>query len=334
MKRSTRILSILLIVAALVGVLAVCSSAASDDVKTGIGIVKASALRLRAEPNTSSTIKATAYRNDYVVIVSKTGEWYEVVYNLRTGYMHGSYLTVKERENVELGNVKVNCYLANVRSKPNTNSSIVAQASSGASLYTIGFNCGWYKVIYDGKTGYIRSDLAELSEIPYDNTGSSTSPKYFHEGDPIRGSSSSGSGSSGSSSGSSNSGSSSTSAGQAIANKAKQYIGVPYVWGGSSPSGFDCSGFTQYVMRACGYSINRTATAQLSNGYTVGRSELKPGDLVFFERTYNVDAPVSHVGIYVGNDHFIHSCNSGVAIASLNSEYYASRYVTARRIAG
>ena len=114
-----------------------------------------------------------------------------------------------------------------------------------------------------------------------------------------------------------------------------EYLGVPYVWGGSSPSGFDCSGFTQYVMRACGYSIYRTATDQLENGYAVSYSDLQPGDLVFFERTYNTDAPASHVGIYVGGGEFIHAGGSYVKISSLSSDYYASRAVlprAARRI--
>lgn len=100
--------------------------------------------------------------------------------------------------------------------------------------------------------------------------------------------------------------------------------------GGSSPSGFDCSGFTQYVMRACGYSIYRTATDQLENGYAVSYSDLQPGDLVFFERTYNTDAPASHVGIYVGGRRVLHAGGSYVKISSLSSDYYASRYVGAR----
>ncbi len=318
-----RILSIILIVATLISVMALTASA-SDEVKTAIGIVDASALRLREKATTASSTIGTAYRDDYVVVLSAEGDWYKVIYNLRVGYMHSDYLIVKEKENVELGYGEINCSLVNMRSKPNTSSSIVDQLAGGEDAYIIGFNCGWYKVKYDGQTGYIRSDLLDLTEIPYENTGSSNSPKYFKGGDPIGGGNSGGSGNSG------NSGN--TSAGQAIVNKAKQYLGVPYVWGGSSPSGFDCSGFTQYVMRACGYSINRTATAQLSNGTSVSYSNLQPGDLVFFERTYNTDAPASHVGIYVGDGQFIHAGSSCVTISSLSSDYYASRYVGARRI--
>lgn len=317
--------------ATLLGAFAMSASASEDEMMTGIGIVKASALRLRTSDTTSSSILDVAYRGDYVVVVGKVGDWYEVVYNLQTGFMHSEYLTIKPRENVELGEVSVNSSLVNLRSRPTTASSIVLQAVKGAKLYTIGFNSGWYKVLYKGYTAYVRSDLADLTEIPYDNTGSTTAPKYFHNGDPIG---NSGSGSSGSgSSGSGNSGSS-ASAGEIIVAKAKQYLGVPYVWGGTSPSGFDCSGFTQYVFAACGYTINRTATWQLENGYAVSRSELKAGDLVFFEGTYTVDAPVSHVGIYIGNGDFIHSSNSGVSIDSLNSNYYNNHYACARRVVG
>ena len=266
--------------------------------------------------------------------------------------MHSDYLTVKERENVELGYGEVNTYLVNLRSGPTTSSEILDQLAEGEDAYIIGFNCGWYKVQYNGSTGYIRSDLVDLTEIPYENTGSSSSPKYFAGGDPISSSSYESSeryeaepetsesyeqesepeSSESYESESSGNASSSYSAGEAIVAKAKEYLGVPYVWGGSSPSGFDCSGFTQYVMRACGYSIYRTATDQLENGYAVSYSDLQPGDLVFFERTYNTDAPASHVGIYVGGGEFIHAGGSYVKISSLSSDYYASRYVGARRI--
>ena len=306
--------------------LALLCSVQAIELKTGIGIVETNGLRLRAKPSTEADILDNASYGDNVVIIRESGDFYLVDYNLQIGYMAKGYVTFKERENVELGEIKVNSSLVNLRSRPTTASSIALQASKGAMLYSIGFNCGWYKVIYKGVTAYIRSDLADLTEIPYDNTGSTTDPKYFHNGDPIG---SSGSGNSGSG----NSGST-TSAGEAIVGKAKQYLGVPYVWGGTSPSGFDCSGFTQYVFAACGYTINRTATWQLENGYAVSRSELKAGDLVFFEGTYTVDAPVSHVGIYIGGGDFIHSSNSGVSIDSLDSNYYNNHYACARRVVG
>lgn len=115
-----------------------------------------------------------------------------------------------------------------------------------------------------------------------------------------------------------------------LLNYAYQFLGTPYVWGGTTPAGFDCSGFVQYIFAGCGYEIYRTATAQMDNGTPVPQSDLKPGDLIFFERTYNTDG-ASHVGIYIGDSEFIH-CAGSVKITSLEEEYYSSRYYGAVRI--
>jgi cell wall-associated NlpC family hydrolase len=118
---------------------------------------------------------------------------------------------------------------------------------------------------------------------------------------------------------------SSTLGGQAVA-IAEQYLGVPYVWGGASPSGFDCSGLVMYVYGRLGVSLPHNAAAQYSVGTPVPRDALEPGDLVFFDG-------LGHVGIYVGGGSFIHAPHTGtvVQISSL-SGWYSSGYVGARRI--
>ena len=112
---------------------------------------------------------------------------------------------------------------------------------------------------------------------------------------------------------------------------AKGYLGVPYVWGGTSPSGFDCSGFTHYVMLKNEIAIPRTAADQYKKGTSVSKSSLKPGDFVFFE-TYKAGA--SHVGIYLGNDQFIHASTSAgkIIISNLSNSYYSSHYIGAKRM--
>lgn len=111
---------------------------------------------------------------------------------------------------------------------------------------------------------------------------------------------------------------------------AAKFLGTPYVWGGTSPSpGFDCSGYTQYVFRNAGISLSRTSEQQFNNGVSVSRSDLRPGDLVFFH-TYSSGA--SHVGIYVGNNTMINSSNGGVSYEDMTNSYWAPRYLGARRV--
>jgi peptidoglycan DL-endopeptidase CwlO len=109
---------------------------------------------------------------------------------------------------------------------------------------------------------------------------------------------------------------------------AMRYLGVPYVWGGSSPSGFDCSGLVAYVYAQVGVSLPHYTGAQWNVGVPVSRSDLQPGDLVFFDG-------LGHVGIYIGGNSFIHAPHTGdvVRISSI-SGWYADTYVGARRITG
>lgn len=116
----------------------------------------------------------------------------------------------------------------------------------------------------------------------------------------------------------------------AVIATAKSYMGVPYVWGGVTPSGFDCSGFTQYVLKQNGISIPRVTSDQFGAGASVSKSNLRVGDLVFFT-TYKPGP--SHVGFYMGGGKFIHASSSkGVTVSSLDSTYYSSRYIGARRV--
>lgn len=118
--------------------------------------------------------------------------------------------------------------------------------------------------------------------------------------------------------------------GAAIVKSAQKYMGVPYVWGGTTPDGWDCSGYTQYVMKENGISIPRTAAEQFSKGIAVEKANLQVGDMVFFT-TYKPGA--SHVGFYMGDGKFIHASSAAkeVAINSLSEDYYTQRYIGARR---
>lgn len=118
--------------------------------------------------------------------------------------------------------------------------------------------------------------------------------------------------------------------GTAIIATTKTFMGVPYVWGGETTSGFDCSSFTQYVMKQNGITLPRTAAEQYEVGTPVDKANLQIGDLVFFT-TYKPGA--SHVGFYMGNQQFIHESSAAkqVTINSLNEAFYTDHYIGARR---
>ena len=271
----------------------------------GVGTVNADALRLRESADTNSTILATAPKGATVVVLEDAGNnWYKVDYNTVEGYMSGEYLTIAEKADVTIGYGVVNTdgSVLNVRSGPGTGYGKVTSLSNGTVVNIVGIDSGWYKITYNGATGYVSSDYMLTAKDSAGSRGDSTVTAA------------------------------SSSLGQQVVDYAKQFLGCPYVYGGNGPSSFDCSGFTKYIYQHFGYTLNRTATDQLSNGVSISRSELQPGDLVFFK--YNTSKPVSHVGIYIGNNQFIHaSTNSyAVQIDSMASGHYNNVFVYARRI--
>jgi len=112
-----------------------------------------------------------------------------------------------------------------------------------------------------------------------------------------------------------------------LVRSALSFVGTPYVWGGASPSGFDCSGFIWYIYKQAGISIPRTADVQFAAGRDV-TSDPQPGDLVFFQ-TYDYGA--SHVGLYLGNGQFLNAIGANVHVDSFATDYFRSRYIGARR---
>ena len=170
--RVRKVITLFLLLALFIGTMPVSASADGDTVY-GIGTVNASSLRLRSEPNTSSRILCSAPRNDLVVVISKTGNWYKVNYNLLTGYMHEDYLSVQTTQDAGLGYGVVEGSHVNLRLGPSTSYGRVAMASKGEKCQILGVNEGWYKVLYNGSSCYIRSDYLRLAEIPSGNHTSS-----------------------------------------------------------------------------------------------------------------------------------------------------------------
>ena len=291
----------------------------------GAGFVTASGgLRLRAQATTNSAILDTAQRNEVVVVLSKDGDWYKVNYNLQEGYMHSDYVSVLTRENAELGYGQ---FLENskVYTAVDPTSKVLDTANKDEKAYIIGVNTGWYKVIFKDVIGYVPSNVLKLTEVPYENHDSENYPRFFRLGK---------------STGLAPSADAlkeevliPSTDGEKIVATAKKYLGVPYVWGGASPSGFDCSGLVYYVFKVNGYSMYRTPEDQYRQGTYVSRNNLQPGDVVFFYNTVP-GTGISHVGIYIGDGQFIHSPNSRsvVSIARLDNTYWNQHYYGARRM--
>jgi len=119
-----------------------------------------------------------------------------------------------------------------------------------------------------------------------------------------------------------------------IVNNAKKYLGGRYVWGGTNPNGFDCSGYVKYLYEQQGVQLPRTAYEQSKVGKLVKKNELKKGDLLFFLTDKKRHLPITHVGMYIGNDKFIHAASrkKGIIISSFSKSKYSKYFVKAKRI--
>ena len=196
----------------------------------------------------------------------------------------------------------------NVRSGPSTSYASYVKVNYGDTVTALSLADGWYQISYpsaESGVAYISADYISLT-VPATRADATVS--Y------------------GAAAG--------NSAGARVVQIAEQYLGIPYVYGGSTPAGFDCSGFTSYVFKQMGYNLYRSSYQQINNGIPVSKSELLPGDLLLFKK--QGASRIHHVGIYVGDGMMIHSPQTGDVIkyTSIVSGYYNNCYYAARRIIG
>lgn len=246
-----------------------------------------------------------------------------------------------------------------LRAEPSTSASVVTTLDKSVAVAILDDSVdGWYKIAYNGSTGYVSADYLNVDQ---DNVFT-TYGRVNSDGVNVRSDASTDSsvlatieedaivtvnglvdgwydvtceyGTEGYIRSDFLDLTESSSSNSDIAATAKQYLGTGYVYGGASPRGFDCSGFTTYVYSQHGYSLPHSATSQWQSGlgtrvYSI--SELQPGDLVFFnDPSRNAGKACSHAGIYTGDGQFIHSSSSrsgGVIVSSLTSGYYNTYFV-------
>ena len=227
-----------------------------------------------------------------------------------------------------------------VRKGPSTSTEAINGLSKNDKVDIIGETDGWYQIKLKGEVGYVSAkyisdtkvtettsrsgstirnaeEQEKTEEVEETNTETEETEETEETDETDTNTVSSSTGISGAE----------------VVEYAKQYLGCKYVAGGASPTtGFDCSGFTTYVYKHFGISLNRSSRDQIKNGVAVSKNNLQPGDILIFNGSSNTS--IGHVGIYVGGNDFIHAANSreGVIITSLSSSYYQKRYVGARRV--
>ena len=281
------------------------------------GVITGSVVNLRAAPDTSSGVIVQLSQGTEVEITGVRSSWYAVTSGGVSGYVHPDYVSIAGESQVSAGEDEatpaepsepvsggetrvgvVTGSVVNVRSGAGTSASVVTRLGRGTEVTVTGESGGWYAVSYGGYSGYISGEYLRVG------TPASSSDEIVQLGEQI-------------------------------VEFAKQYIGTQYAYGGSSPeTGFDCSGFVYYVFGQFGHALSHGASSQMQEVDVVSKSELIAGDLVFFN---NGSASLaSHVGIYIGNNQFIHATSPGnpVSIDSMTDGYYGKYYVGSGRVIG
>lgn len=310
------------------------------------GTVNTSALNIRSGPGTDYNKIDKAYKGNVLQILEKSNGWYKVkLANGNIGWGSGQYIDIKSQE-VPLspapmkgnkGKIIANPRL-NIRSGPNTSYPIKAKASYGEVVELIEKSNGWYKIKRtDGTIGWGSGDYIVNITNTSDNSSNNNSNDNQNSNN--------------NSNNNSNQGNTNGNSGgvvkppvnietpqtnrDAVVNLSYDLIGTPYGWGGNGPDSFDCSGFTRYVYsNAEGKNIPRVSKEQASYGVEVNRENFLPGDLVYFDT--DGDGIINHVGIYVGNNEFIHASGTPtnpdtVKKENLGTQYWTKVLVGARR---
>ncbi|WP_002144819.1 C40 family peptidase [Bacillus cereus] len=284
----------------------------------GTYVVNATSLRVRTGPAAYHSVIGGVLNGTTLNVVGSENGWFKVNYQGKTGYVSSEFVKFvkggtatpeqpKQPDQGAIGDYYINASALNVRSGEGTNYRIIGALPQGQKVQVISENSGWSKINYNGQTGYIGTRF--LSKTPVggavDNKPNENQNNNQNNNNNNNNTNNSGDSSS-------------------LLAYAKSMQGVPYVWGGTSANGVDCSGYIYHVFKKFGHNISRQSVA----GYWSSlpqTSSPQPGDLIYFKDTYK--AGPSHMGIYLGGGSFIQSGDKGVAIASLSNSYWKSHFL-------
>ena len=302
----------------------------NNETNTATRIVKENT-KLKIVPTINATDIIEVKQNEEVTIIETIGDWVCIETGATKGWIRADKLmTVEEKaaidaeakaaeeaakkEEEEKKSAKTmyaNSATVNVRKEASKEAEIVEQIKLNTEVNVLSEENGWSKITVNGKEGYIASNLLsdKKTQETVTSRGSTTTRKKEEKAETTT----------------------TPGKGSTVVETAKKYIGYKYVYGASGPNSFDCSGFTSYIFKLHGVSLNRTAKGQYSNGTAVSRSNLQPGDLIMFGPSAS---KINHVGIYIGGGSIVHAANPsrGVTIDTINSGYYNNNYVGARRV--
>lgn len=287
-------------------------------------------------PLINSLVIKTVESESEIEVVSEINGWSYIKLGTVTGWVRTENIETKEVEQntsnpennnnsstQKIGYISGNS--VNFRKTPNTSGEIITKLTRNTKITVIAEGDGWAEVEYNGNRGYVSTDYISDAELqttsrssrPEANTAKTetkktTTPavaKTASQEPKVTGSFT----------------------GADVVAYAKKYLGCKYVYGGSSPSGFDCSGFTSYVYSHFGVSLSRTSSGQASNGKKVSKGDLQVGDIVCFSSS-SKSKKIGHVGIYIGGGKFIHAANSRKGVITSNVTGGGYYFVTASRV--
>jgi cell wall-associated NlpC family hydrolase len=298
------------------------------------GIVTGKYVNIRNAASMSGQVLDVAPKGAEISVFTQEGQWWQIEYNGTSGYMFSDYISIVQPTAAEPVAIEaeepakiiaeeqvvavaeaapadsdifaaftgvVTASKLNVRAEASMDATVIALLSRNATVNVTDRTGNWYKISFDDAEAYVFADYIATQDgltsrgVDVDRTVYSGT-------------------------------------GTGIVDCARSMIGVPYVYGGTTTRGFDCSGLVQYVMKKCGYSVPRTASAQYAACAHISKPDLQPGDMVFFKPSSSAKR-ISHVGIYIGNGQMIHSPKPGdsVKISSVFSGHFSTRYYGAAR---